>query len=39
MNWIAEGVNMVGQGVLLVGAALLHKGGLAALKLHEDEAV
>ena len=33
MNWIAEGVNVVGQGALLVGAVLLHKNGLAALKL------
>ena len=33
MNWIAEGVNVVGQGALLAGAILLHKGGLAELKL------
>ena len=37
MNWIAEGVNVVGQGSLLVGAILLHKGGLAELKLHNGE--
>lgn len=33
MNWIAEGVNVVGQGSLLVGAYLLHKNGLADLVL------
>ncbi len=33
MNWIAEGVNVVGQGSLLAGAILLHKNGLADLKL------
>ena len=33
MNWIAEGVNVVGQGTLLVGAYLLHKNGLADLSL------
>ena len=37
MNWIAEGVNVIGQGSLLVGAILLHKGGLAELKLHNGE--
>ncbi|MBQ4140450.1 MAG: hypothetical protein IJD70_03840 [Clostridia bacterium] len=37
MNWIAEGVNVVGQGSLLVGAILLHQGGLAELKLHNGE--
>ena len=34
MNWIAEGVNVVGQGSLLVGAYLLHKNGLAELELN-----
>ena len=29
MNWIAEGVNVAGQGTLLLGVILLHKGGLA----------
>ena len=33
MNWIAEGVNVVGQGTLLLGAYLLHKNGLADLDL------
>ncbi len=37
MNWIAEGVNVVGQGTLLAGAYLLHKNGLADLKLHGGE--
>ncbi len=37
MNWIAEGVNVVGQGTLLWGAVLLHKNGLAELKLHGGE--
>nr|MBR4279596.1 hypothetical protein [Clostridia bacterium] len=31
MNWIAEGVNVVGQGTLLLGTVLLHKAGLADL--------
>lgn len=37
MNWIAEGVNVVGQGALLFGALILHKNGLAGLKLHGGE--
>ena len=37
MNWIAEGVNVIGQGSLLVGAILLHQRGLAELKLHNGE--
>lgn len=28
MNWIAEGINVVGQGALLTGALMLHKAGL-----------
>lgn len=39
MNWIAEGVNVVGQGALLLGAVLLRKNGLAALELHGREDV
>ena len=31
MNWIAEGVNVVGQGSLLAGVWMLHKAGLAEL--------
>ena len=37
MNWIAEGVNVVGQGTLLLGVYLLHKNGLADLKLAEGD--
>lgn len=33
MNWIAEGVNFVGQGLFLLGAWMLHKAGLAELEL------
>ncbi|MBQ4091040.1 MAG: hypothetical protein IJC64_01855 [Clostridia bacterium] len=38
MNWIAEGVNVVGQGTLLVGAIVLHKNGLCNLELHGEKA-
>ena len=37
MNWIAEGVNVAGQGSLLIGVLLLHKKGLAQLKLRGGE--
>ena len=37
MNWIAEGVNVIGQGTLLLGVCLLHQNGLATLKLHKGE--
>ncbi len=33
MNWIAEGVNVVGQGTLLLGTVLLHRAGLGQLEL------
>ena len=33
MNWIAEGVNVVGQGTLLLGVYLMDKNGLKNLKL------
>ena len=33
MNWIAEGINVVGQGTLLLGVVMLHKNGLKELKL------
>ena len=33
MNWIAEGVNVVGQGSLLLGVYMLHKNGLEDLRL------
>ena len=29
MNWIAEGVNVIGQGAFFLGALTLHKAGLA----------
>lgn len=38
MNWIAEGMNVVGQGTLLLGVYLLHKNGLADLKLKSGDA-
>ena len=37
MNWIAEGVNVVGQVTLLAGVILLHKNGLEGLRLHNGE--
>ncbi|MBQ2767432.1 MAG: hypothetical protein IJF49_05070 [Clostridia bacterium] len=37
MNWIAEGVNIIGQGALLAGVLLLHKQGLAELHLRPQE--
>ena len=37
MNWIAEGVNVAGQGALLIGTLLAHKFGLAELKLRNGE--
>ncbi len=33
MNWIAEGVNVAGQGALLLGTLMLHKAGLAEWEL------
>ncbi len=38
MNWIAEGVNVVGQASLMGGVILLHKAGLAGLTLKKDHA-
>ena len=38
MNWIAEGVNVVGQGTLLLGICLLRKNGLADYKIREEKA-
>ena len=35
MNWIAECVNVVGQGTFLAGAIVLHKSGLADLTLEK----
>lgn len=37
MNWIAEGVNVVGQGALFAGVIVLHKNGLSDLRLHNGE--
>jgi hypothetical protein len=37
MNWIAEGINVVGQGTLLLSVVLLDKNGLAELKMHRGE--
>jgi hypothetical protein len=37
MNWIAEGINVVGQGTLLLSVVLLDKNGLADLKMHRGE--
>ena len=37
MNWVAEGVNVLGQGAFMVGALLLHKNGLARLSLRTSE--
>ncbi len=39
MNWIAEGVNVLGQGAFLTGVILLHKNGLAELSLHGEKDV
>ncbi len=35
MNWIAEGVNVCGQGTFLLGTYLLHKAGLSELSLEK----
>lgn len=37
MNWIAEGVNVVGQGTFLLGVYLLHKNGLSSFGLDKGE--
>lgn len=37
MNWIAEGINILGQGALLAGVVMLHKHGLAEFKIREGE--
>ena len=33
MNWLAEGINVIGQGALLIGAVKLRKAGLRELKI------
>ena len=37
MNWIAEAVNVIGQGALLAGTVLLHKSGLEELDINEGK--
>ena len=37
MNWIAEGVNVIGQGAFLAAAVLLHRSGLEGLTLNGGE--
>ena len=37
MNWIAEGVNIIGQGTLLAGVIMIHKNGLAEFKIRKGE--
>lgn len=37
MNWIAEGINVVGQGAFLLGTVLLHKAGLKEFQLRKGE--
>lgn len=39
MNWIAQIVNLIGQLTSLIGITALHDGGLAQLKLHNEELV
>ena len=39
MNWLAEGINVIGQGAMLAGAWFMHKYGLAELKLQDGEKV
>ncbi|MBQ4228051.1 MAG: hypothetical protein II697_07570 [Clostridia bacterium] len=35
MNWIAQGVNILGQAALLLGILLMHRSGLSALALNK----
>ena len=37
MNWIAEGVNVVGQGALLAAAIVMSKSGLSSLSLRKAD--
>lgn len=37
MNWAAEFVNIAGQGLLLMGAVVLHKAGLGELVLNKNK--
>ena len=38
MNWIAEGVNILGQIALLTAVCIIHKAGLKELKLEKRSA-
>jgi len=38
VNWVEQGINCVGQGLMMIGVILLHKAGLAQLKLQEAKA-
>ena len=33
VNWIEQGINCIGQGFLLVGVLILHRGGLKEFNL------
>lgn len=35
LNWLAEGINIIGQGSFLLAAIILHRAGLASLKLEK----
>ena len=35
VNWIEQGINCAGQGLLMAGVIALHKAGLADMKLKE----
>ena len=37
MNWLAEVINVIGQGTLFAGVLLLHKSGLSDFKLRNGE--
>lgn len=39
MNWIAQGINLMGQGAFLTGTILAHRFGLNELRLRGEEAV
>ncbi len=37
MNWITEGVNIIGQGSLFAGVMILHAKGLNDTRIRKDE--
>lgn len=37
MNWITEGVNIIGQGSLFAGVMILHAKGLNDARIRKDE--